>query len=70
MILYKSIVQQNSKGFTETPGNPPLCPRMLLLIERTRTHGEVTLAGMEDTYVSKQMKLCMYMQEMKPKVTR
>ena len=33
---------------------------MLLLIERTRTHGEVTPAGMEDTYVPKQMKLCTY----------
>ena len=43
---------------------------MLLLIERTRTHGKVTPAGMEDTYVPKQMKLCMYTQEMKPKVTR
>ena len=58
-------MQQNLKGFPETPGKPPsLRPYRLLLIERTRTHGEVTPAGMEDTYVPKQMKLYMYTQEM------
>ena len=41
---------------------------MLLLIERTRTHGEVTPARMEDTYVLEQMKLCMHTKEMKPRL--
>ena len=68
MILYKSIVQQNLKGFPETPGNP--LPMHLHVIERTRTHGKVTPAGMEDTHVPKQMKLCMFTQEIKLKVTR